>query len=129
VIRLLLDHNADIKAKDEQYGRTALAWAAREAKYSMSEAVAQLLVDRGANIESKGDTGQTALELAAERGRKGVVKVLLDNGAIARLGDGDGDEDLPLSTTNENTEQLAELLISITSQGHKKRHVSIFSSR
>ncbi|KAJ5655669.1 hypothetical protein N7507_007619 [Penicillium longicatenatum] len=113
VIRLLFDHNADIKTKDEQYGRTALAWAAREAKYSMSEAVAQLLVDRGANIESKSDNGQTALELAAERGRKGVVKVLLDNRAIAKLGDGDGDKDLPLSTTNENTEQLVELLISI----------------
>lgn len=113
VIRVLLDHNANIKAKDEKYNRTALAWAAREAKVSVSEAVVQLLIDRGADMESQSDNEQTALELAAERGRKGVVKVLLDNGAIVRLGDGDRDGDLPLSTTNENKEQLIELLMSI----------------
>ncbi|KAJ5560253.1 hypothetical protein N7513_002652 [Penicillium frequentans] len=113
VVKLLLDHNADIEVKDERYNRTALAWAAREAKTPVNEAVVQLLIDRGADIESKSDNGQTVLEVAAARGKKGVVKLLLDNGAVARLGDGDGDEKLLLSTANENKEQLVEPLMSI----------------
>lgn len=119
VVKLLLDHNADIEVKDERYNRTALAWAAREAKSPVNEAVVQLLIDRGADIESKSDNGQTVLELAAERGKKGVVKLLLDNGAVVRLGNGDSDEKLLLSTTNDDKEQLIELLMSINGKGTK----------
>ncbi|KAJ5727661.1 hypothetical protein N7493_005481 [Penicillium malachiteum] len=116
VVGLLLDHNADIKAKDERYKRTALAWAGIEAKSPMAEAVVQLLLDRGADIESKSDDGRTVLELAAQRGYKGVIKVLLDNGAVASLADGSaGEHSLP-ATTNDNNEQLVELLM----KSHRK---------
>jgi ankyrin repeat protein len=46
------------------------------------KAVVQLLLEKGADLESKDNrNGQTPLSWAAERGHEAVVKLLLEKGA------------------------------------------------
>ncbi|KAK3384603.1 hypothetical protein B0T24DRAFT_716268 [Lasiosphaeria ovina] len=73
----LLEENADIETKVIA-GQTPLSWAAENGH----EAVVNLLLERGANIETK-DTkfGRTPLICATERGHEAVVKLLLERGA------------------------------------------------
>jgi len=74
----LLDKGADLEARDSNYGRTPLSWAAENGR----EAVVKLLLDKGADLEAEDSKyGQTPLSWAAENGREAVVKLLLDNGA------------------------------------------------
>lgn len=56
LVRLLLDHGADINAKDDQ-GFTPLLWAA----YSGRDDVCLLLVQRGADMEAESKRGETAI--------------------------------------------------------------------
>ncbi|EXA28422.1 hypothetical protein FOVG_19972 [Fusarium oxysporum f. sp. pisi HDV247] len=70
IVKLLLDKGAEIEAKDSEYGRTPLSWAA-ESGY---EAVVKLLLDKGAEIEAKDSKdGRTPLSWAAENGHEAVA--------------------------------------------------------
>jgi len=62
--------------------KAALHWAAMywEDTYKQG-VVVRLLLEKGANIEARDNTGRTALHWAAERGREEVVQLLLDKGA------------------------------------------------
>ena len=74
---ILIGHGQGLDMKDS-HNRTPLSWAARNGH----EAVVKLLLDNGAELETK-DTeyGQTLLLCAAGSGHEAVVKLLLDNGA------------------------------------------------
>jgi ankyrin repeat protein len=103
VVRLLLEHKADVGVKDNG-GQMALHLAAKEGH----KTVVQLLLENGANANSEKEEeeeeeeeeqekkaekgwlrmlaikkirGRTALHLAAEKDRKEVVQLLLENGA------------------------------------------------
>jgi ankyrin repeat protein len=66
------------ESKDEGFGRqTPLSWAAGNGH----EAVVKLLLEQGAELESKDEDGQTPLWWAAAMGREAVVKLLLEKGA------------------------------------------------
>lgn len=56
MVKLLLDHGADINAKDGE-GLTPLAWAA----YEGQDDVCLLLVQRGADMEAESKRGETAI--------------------------------------------------------------------
>jgi ankyrin repeat protein len=43
--------------------------------------VVKLLVEKGAELEAKGDSGQTPLLYATEEGHEVVVKLLVEKGA------------------------------------------------
>jgi ankyrin repeat protein len=68
----LLDHGAEINARDQESGATPLAYAA-----SLGRAeVVELLLDRGADAALKNIRGQTALELAEENNQKEITELL-----------------------------------------------------
>jgi ankyrin repeat protein len=45
------------------------------------EAVVKLLVEKGAELESKSSSGRTPLSWASEKGHEAVVKLLVEKGA------------------------------------------------
>lgn len=111
VVKLLVENGADVEAKDSEYGRTALSWAAENGHTAISkllvdnnadletkdvrygrtalswaagkgcEAVVKLLIEKGAKVDAKSNHGWTALWCAAKKGCKSVVKLLIENGA------------------------------------------------
>jgi ankyrin repeat protein len=77
MIKLLLEKGeANVNFKDES-GRTPLSWAAEKG----CGAVVNMLLNKGADLESRDKTGQTPLSWAAQYGEKVVVDMLLDKGA------------------------------------------------
>jgi hypothetical protein len=76
-IMALLKSGHDLDVKDT-YNQTPLSWAARNGH----EAVVKLLLEKGAELESKENRyGQTPLSWAARNGRETVVKLLLEKSA------------------------------------------------
>ena len=69
---LLNGHDLDSK---NNYGRTPLSYAAENGH----EAVVKLLLEKGAEVETKSD-GQTPLSYAAKNGHEAVVKLLMEKG-------------------------------------------------
>ena len=102
----LLEHIHVLDLRDS-YGRTPLSWAAENGH----EPVVKLLLDKGADVESKNEYGGlTPLFWAAENGHEAVVKLLLDNGADPESKDNFGRT--PLS---EAAEEGHEAIIPCTS--------------
>src|SRR4029453_8220710 len=73
----LIAHGANVDAKDDRRGQTALMWAAAEGH----AAVVQTLIDAGADIRVRVPSGFTPLLFAVREGRLDVVRVLLKAGA------------------------------------------------
>jgi ankyrin repeat protein len=104
VVQLLLEKGANIEAKSNN-GRTALHVAAsnkhrekskdggtvrRRVASNKREAVVQLLLEKGADIETKDNDGWTALHVAASSGHKAVLQLLLEKGADIEAKSNDG---------------------------------------
>jgi ankyrin repeat protein len=75
-----------VDAKDKN-GDTALIWATRMVGLY---AVAVLLLEGGANVDEKSDTGDTPLILAAKNRRLGITAQLLQRGAAIEEKNSDG---------------------------------------
>lgn len=78
---LLASPNFDVNLKRDMYDQYPLISAAENGH----EAVVRLLLERGANIESKDTEGRTAISVAAENGQLAVVNLLLQQGANCEL--------------------------------------------
>ena len=76
VLRLLLEHGADINVQDRG-GRTPLHWASSDGALE----VVRLLLGHGANVEVKNNYGHTALQEAAGYGHDEVMELLREHGA------------------------------------------------
>jgi ankyrin repeat protein len=119
VVRLLLENNSDVDAKDE-WGGTPLSWAAEKGH----EAVVKLLLDKGVELETKATRsgrrplswaetkatrfGRMPLSWAADNGHEAVVKLLLNKGAEVGIENKGGWTALQLAAINrhEGVEQL-----------------------
>jgi ankyrin repeat protein len=129
-VKLLLDSGAEIESKDN-FGRTPLSWAAQERANvddgallmfpgssrqtlllraaTQRAGIAKLLLDYGADLESRDYSGRTPLSWAVEGDPK-VVKLLLDNGADIESKDNSGRT--PLSWAVERNTEMVGLLLN-----------------
>jgi len=89
-VKLLLDNGAEADPHDHDYGfysdrGTALQFAARAGSF----AIAQLLLERGANVNAVGPEstvyGRTPLETAAMYGGLDILQLFLNSGADSHL--------------------------------------------
>jgi len=100
-MRLMVDHGADVNAFDPT-GRTALMYAAVSDLLPVD--CVKLLIERGADVNAidkhpkSGDTGQTALDIAKQKGITPVVELLLKSGSHARP-----ETQVVLKTRNNNS--------------------------
>ena len=74
---VLLDHGADIHAKVDRNGMTALIAAA----FRGDVAAVKLLLARGARVDEKDDHGRTVLMAAVDSGHAEAAKLLIEHGA------------------------------------------------
>ena len=99
----MLNNGVDINASTD-YGDTALMMAARG-----DTDIVKLLLERGANPNSKDDIGYTALLIASIEGHTDTVQLLLDRGADPNIPANDGDTALMMASRQELTD-IVELL-------------------
>ena len=85
VVRLLLDAGSDVNARD-QFGRSALYWAARGAD---AERI-NLLIERGADVNLQGPSNETTLIAAVKSQQPENVMALLEAGADPTVSDSKG---------------------------------------
>ena len=77
-VRILLDAKADVHFKEERWGMTALHYAGSS---NNTSTIAQLLLDQGADINVKDDSGTTPLLKAAYQTKKTMLKYFVEKGA------------------------------------------------
>jgi uncharacterized protein len=103
VVRLLLDSGVDVnRAYDAEL--TALMWAAGHAdNASDSESLrtVDLLLERGAKVDSRDDRGRTPLMIAAALNHADIVRALIAAGADKSLRDRAGKSAADLAATEE----------------------------
>ncbi len=86
VVRLLLDHRADtnvrgnrIQSSRKDTGLTPLMYAAYNERNDAT--IVQWLLERGADVDARASSGETALSIARQRGRTRIVSALEAAGA------------------------------------------------
>ncbi|CAG0895051.1 unnamed protein product [Cyprideis torosa] len=102
VVEVLLAHGADPNIANK-YQRTPL----HEAK---SAETAELLMQKGADVNAKDDDGGTPLFVASQRDRPSVSEVLLAHGADPNITDKTGRSPLSVAT-HEGHHSVAEVLL------------------
>ena len=105
VIRLLLQHNADLNATDKD-NCTPLHWASEG-----HADVAQILLENGADINVVSDHG-TPLCVASDYGHLKVVQLLLERGADVNIRGPLGQNPFKAATVRGHTE-IARLLLEL----------------
>ena len=91
--RLLEAHPRDVNARGGDHGTPLQA-----AVYKGHLDFVVLLLERGADMESRNRKDQTALYVASSRGYTAVVRSLIDRGADLNVQCGDEDRELSLDT-------------------------------
>jgi len=98
---------AAIEARDSGVGNTPLLLASREGRLE----IAELLLDKGANIEAKNEGGGTPLLIASQGGRLEIVALLLQSGAnVEAQGNVTGNTSLLHASSNGHLEIVALLV-------------------
>ena len=92
ILLMLLESGAHVESKTFLTGSTALHYAATELSVEM-------LLEKGADINSANNHGITPLIGAAKDNRKAVVRFLLDNGAMIGAVDDGGNTALDWAQT------------------------------
>ncbi|KAJ4388133.1 hypothetical protein N0V93_008738 [Gnomoniopsis smithogilvyi] len=108
VVKLFLEHGADVEVADKIYGMSPL-WVAALLGF---HDIILLLLEKGANMERRCLKAQTPLCVAAEKGCKEAVQVLLAHGADLFAKDGQGR--VPLELARENGHQDVVRILSCT---------------
>lgn len=90
IIKYLLSNKGDVDFQSGN-GLSALMAAAQKSNTSQGYERAELLIDKGANLDIVNNKGETALMLAAGAGNEKLVKLLMEKGADAQKKNGAGE--------------------------------------
>lgn len=110
----LLDHGADLEAKDVDHGETPLLMLCRSESGVMSKtelANARWLMERGADLHATGEGGQTILHLAGASADAVFLRELLERGVKPTVSDYGTTPLHHRVTTNDRERVVWELLI------------------
>ena len=128
VAAYLLDHgaNIDVPSRDlpwthelRIYGLVSPLVAAVGAG---NKAMTQLLIDRGADVNFKGDRGEMPLQLAAEKGFQAVTEVLLASHADVNGQDDSGESPLISAVESGQLKMVQMILAAGADVNHKDGH-------
>ena len=86
VVKQHLAAGANVNVKDDNWGATPLHFAARNGHKD----VAELLVVKGAALNTKDDDGRTPLHMVADIGHNGIAELLIAKGADVNAKDKKG---------------------------------------
>jgi ankyrin repeat protein len=111
VARLLLEHGADVNARNE-HGSAPLHGAAGAGRVD----VVRVLLEHGANVGAENCEGKTPLHAAAENERVDVVRVLLEHGANAGTEDEEGRTPLQIASAM-GYDEIVRLLSEHVTEG------------
>ena len=103
---LFLDNGAPIDQSDGTRGNTALMGTA----FKGYEAIADLLLNRGADPNATNNAGQTELMMASLFGHQTIVDRLLLSGANKDMIDAVGNSALSVAQDQGNTKMIAHLI-------------------
>ena len=103
VKNLLANKPELVNIKDSEWKWTPLFWAAQKGHKD----VVELLIAKGADVNAKGEYGNTPLHRATSR--KEIAELLIANGADINARDYEGDTPLDIALRKGN-EDVAELL-------------------
>ncbi|MGC8602967.1 MAG: ankyrin repeat domain-containing protein [Desulfomonilaceae bacterium] len=117
IMRLLIENGANVNAADMDDGATPLIVVMRHRSAGYIE-MAELLIDKGADIDAQARDGYTALHNAAAKGNNVEVKFLLNHGADPLI-QGINGRTAYLVALSRGHMDTAKLLENLTSQ--KKR--------
>ncbi len=106
-VDVLLDAGANVDAQETWNGQSALMWAAAEGH----AAVVARLIERGADINVRSNSGASALLFAARKGDMAAVETLLAAGAEVNESRPDGATALLVAVVN-GYEDLVDLLLA-----------------
>ena len=104
---LLLEHRTNVNVKDDS-GQTSLHYALTSTGFS--EALAILLIEKGASVHERGHREESVLTLAASRGSPAFLRKLIDLGARVNEADIDGNTPLHKAAEYGNREAVILLL-------------------
>jgi ankyrin repeat protein len=110
LVKLLLDKKADVRLKTEE-GNTAFTYSIMGVlSGSMTTEVAELLLEKGANVDEAPDkggaAGYTCLMMAARNNNPDLVKFLASKGANLNVASQDGATPLSLAEKEDNQEMI-----------------------
>lgn len=105
-VALLLAKGANVNARERLKGQTALMWAISERHF----AIARTLVDKGADVNARADSGFNALMFATRQGDPDAVKLILSHGAQINEAAKDGSTPLLVATVRGHAKLAMYLL-------------------
>lgn len=119
LIAALVDHGADIEAREDFLNRTPIHFAA---SYNPNVNAVALLIERGAAIWARDQYGETILHAAAGHAQQMVVELLLDIGMSVGVTDNWGNTPLHKAAWNPGPETAALLIARGADKNAKTRH-------
>lgn len=111
VAQYLLENNANINAKSELWGTTALMNAVL---FDRKKIVNFLISVKEKKLEAVDNDGKTALHIAAFYGRVEIIKALLEGGANIEVTDSSGD--MPINAARLNANHIEQEVFNILQQ-------------